>query len=174
MAEDQSRKNISITAYWGNDDAESTIFPTAGANLGCTTLGIGARFTNLHWPAVDWAMSKLNIGLTANQNSIPRELVYDVDAMLAARARKEYMATVRRRVESRRLDLEGARITVQDTETVRLLPESVVWPQLVVLKLRRPGRRRVYQLLLLEDSVAPGVLRRLRVMARLSALPLTP
>jgi hypothetical protein len=66
-------------------DNESTIFPTAGANLGRSTLGIGARFTTLHWPAVDWAMSALALGMTANQNSIPRELVYDVDEMLQAR-----------------------------------------------------------------------------------------
>ncbi|MEO5819914.1 MAG: hypothetical protein ABIT71_05370 [Vicinamibacteraceae bacterium] len=66
-------------------DADSTIFPTAGARLGERTLGVGARFTTLHWPAVEWAMSALEIGLTANQNSIPRELVYDVDAMLADR-----------------------------------------------------------------------------------------
>jgi hypothetical protein len=64
-------------------DADATIFPTAGANLGRSTLGIGARFTTLHWPAVDWAMNALQLGVTANQNSIPRELVYDVDAMLA-------------------------------------------------------------------------------------------
>jgi hypothetical protein len=64
-------------------DPEATIFPTAAAPLGRSTLGIGARFTTLHWPAVEWAMSALGIGLTANQNSIPRELVYDVDAMLA-------------------------------------------------------------------------------------------
>lgn len=63
-------------------DPASTIFPTAGAQLGQRTLGIGARFTSLHWPGVDWAMSKLGIGLTANQNSIPRELVFDVDSML--------------------------------------------------------------------------------------------
>jgi len=63
----------------------STIFPTAGARLGQSTLGIGARFTTLHWPAVDWAMSALELGVTANQNSIPRELVYDVDAMLEGR-----------------------------------------------------------------------------------------
>lgn len=63
-------------------DAGSTIFPTAGAQLGRSTLGVGARFTTLHWPAVEWAMSALELGLTANQNSIPRELVYDVDAML--------------------------------------------------------------------------------------------
>ena len=30
-------------------------------------------------------MSALEVGMTANQNSIPRELVYDVDAMLAGR-----------------------------------------------------------------------------------------
>jgi hypothetical protein len=64
-------------------DAASTIFPTAGAQLGRSTLGVGARFTTLHWPAVEWVMSALELGLTANQNSIPRELVYDVDAMLA-------------------------------------------------------------------------------------------
>jgi hypothetical protein len=63
----------------------STIFPTAGARLGQSTLGIGARFTTLHWPAVEWAMSALELGVTANQNSIPRELVYDVDAMLEGR-----------------------------------------------------------------------------------------
>ena len=66
-------------------DPDSTIFPTAGANLGRGTLGIGARFTTLHWPAVEWAMSALNLGVTANQNSIPRELVFDVDAMLDGR-----------------------------------------------------------------------------------------
>ncbi len=64
---------------------ESTIFPTASEKLGRRTLGIGARFTTLHWPAVDWAMSALNFGVTANQNSIPRELVYDVDVMLAGK-----------------------------------------------------------------------------------------
>jgi len=64
-------------------DAGVTIFPTAAERLGQSTLGIGARFTTLHWPAVDWAMSALEFGVTANQNSIPRELVYDVNAMLA-------------------------------------------------------------------------------------------
>src|SRR5687768_14717284 len=58
---------------------QSTIFPTATEKLGQSTLGVGARFTTLHWPAVDWAMSALSLGVTANQNSIPRELVYDVE-----------------------------------------------------------------------------------------------
>lgn len=66
-------------------DGASTIFPAATAQLGRSTLGIGARFTTLHWPAVEWAMSALGLGVTANQNSIPRELVYDVNAMLENR-----------------------------------------------------------------------------------------
>jgi len=66
-------------------DPGSTLFPAAGASLGRSTLGVGARFTTLHWPAVEWAMSALELGVTANQNSIPRELVYDVDAMLEGR-----------------------------------------------------------------------------------------
>ena len=61
----------------------STIFPTATEQLGRSTLGVGARFTTLHWPAVEWVMSALSLGVTANQNSIPRELVYDTDVMLA-------------------------------------------------------------------------------------------
>ncbi len=63
----------------------STIFPTAAEKLGQSTLGLGARFTTLHWPATEWAMSALSLGMTANQNSIPRELVYDVDVMLAGK-----------------------------------------------------------------------------------------
>ncbi len=43
--------------------------------------------------------------------------------LLAVRADSEYAATVRQRIESRRLDLEGARITVQDPETLRLLEQ---------------------------------------------------
>jgi len=66
-------------------DPESTIFPSCAGDLGSRTLGIGARFTTLHWPAVEWAMSALELGITANQNSIPRELVYDVEAMLEGR-----------------------------------------------------------------------------------------
>ena len=64
-------------------DPENNAFPTSRGNLGRSTLGIGARFTTLHWDGVDWAMSRLGMGLTANQNSIPRELVYDVNEMLA-------------------------------------------------------------------------------------------
>lgn len=64
-------------------DVASTIFPSASDTLAYCSLGVGARFTTLHWPAVEWAMSHLKLSMTANQNSIPRELVYDVDEMLA-------------------------------------------------------------------------------------------
>lgn len=73
-------KNLVLEA-----DPGSTIFPSATVELGRRSLGVGARFTTLHWPAVEWTMSALNIGVTANQNSIPRELVYDVNAMLEGR-----------------------------------------------------------------------------------------
>lgn len=39
-------------------------------------------------------------------------------------ARKEYIATVRRRIESRRLDLESVRVSVNDSTTIRLLEEA--------------------------------------------------
>lgn len=69
-------------------DPGSTIFPRADDRVGKSTLGIGARFTTLHWPAVEWAMAALGIGVTANQNSIPRELVFDVNVMLANQLEK--------------------------------------------------------------------------------------
>ncbi|AKC83383.1 hypothetical protein IMCC26134_12415 [Verrucomicrobia bacterium IMCC26134] len=88
-------RRVYFPATWGNllalknhileADPDSTVFPSAGGNLGRGTLGVGARFTTLHWPAVEWTMAALGIGLTANQNSIPRELVYDVEAMLDGR-----------------------------------------------------------------------------------------
>ncbi|MBD3391970.1 MAG: hypothetical protein GF418_07865 [Chitinivibrionales bacterium] len=84
-----------VPLYWDNlvalknfvleDDPDSTIFPVAADSLAHTSLGIGARFTTLHWPGVAWAMRHLGLSLTANQNSIPRELVYDVNAMLDGR-----------------------------------------------------------------------------------------
>jgi hypothetical protein len=66
-------------------DSQSTVFPIASGSLAHSSLGVGARFTTLHWPAVEWAMAELGLSMTANQNSIPRELVYDVDAMLDGR-----------------------------------------------------------------------------------------
>jgi hypothetical protein len=84
---------IAFPATWANlltlkdlvlrHDPESTIFPVARGTLARSSIGVGARFTTLHWPAVEWTMAQLGTSLTANQNSIPRELVYDVEAMLA-------------------------------------------------------------------------------------------
>jgi hypothetical protein len=89
------RDHYAFPASWENllrlknlileHDPDSTIFPTAGGNLAHGTIGVGARFTTLHWPAVEWAMSVLDLGMTANQNSIPRELVFDLDTMLQGR-----------------------------------------------------------------------------------------
>ena len=60
-------------------------------------------------------------------------------------ARREYVATIRKRFEARRLDLESARISVQDDATIRFL-ESVVEGD--------NPRQAVYALTLLAD--APG------------------
>ncbi len=81
-----SYENLIILKNWIlSKDPQSTVFPGVSSQLATKTIGVGARFTTLHWPAVEWAMAQLGIGLTANQNSIPRELVYDVDAMLEGR-----------------------------------------------------------------------------------------
>jgi hypothetical protein len=69
-------------------DPESTIFPSASGSLPRRSLGIGSRFTTLHWPGVCWAMKELGLSVTACQNSIPRELVYDTDEMIAGRLGK--------------------------------------------------------------------------------------
>jgi AAA family ATP:ADP antiporter len=45
--------------------------------------------------------------------------------LLSARAGKEYLATIRRRLESRRLDLHDERITVAGAETVALLEKTL-------------------------------------------------
>ncbi len=64
---------------------------------------------------------------------------------LAVRARSEYVATVRNRVEARRLDLESARVTVHDSDTIRLLEEAAR---------RSHERQALYALSLLGE--APG------------------
>ena len=86
---------LAFPATWGNllklknllqeHDPQSTVFPSASGSLAHSSLGVGARFTTLHWPAVEWAMAELGLSMTANQNSIPRELVYDVNVMLEGR-----------------------------------------------------------------------------------------
>jgi AAA family ATP:ADP antiporter len=46
-------------------------------------------------------------------------------SILSIRARNEYVATVRKRLEMRRLDLDSLRIKVNDAATIRLLEETV-------------------------------------------------
>lgn len=43
---------------------------------------------------------------------------------ISLRARREYVATIRKRLAARRLDLENPRISAQDRDTVRLLEET--------------------------------------------------
>ncbi|MGH9720237.1 MAG: Npt1/Npt2 family nucleotide transporter, partial [Bryobacteraceae bacterium] len=45
--------------------------------------------------------------------------------LLSSLVSREYLATIRKRLESRRLDLEGARITVAGAETVALLEKAI-------------------------------------------------
>ncbi len=65
-----------------SEDPGCTVFPKADSALAHASLGVGARFTTLHWPAVAWTMKWLALPLTANQDSTPRESVHDLDAML--------------------------------------------------------------------------------------------
>jgi AAA family ATP:ADP antiporter len=46
--------------------------------------------------------------------------------LLSVRAKKEYIRTVQRRLESRRLDLESERITISDPATIALLEQAAV------------------------------------------------
>jgi ATP:ADP antiporter, AAA family len=64
-----------------------------------------------------WKLSVAQIALVVIALCIPWVLV-------SLRARREYVATIRKRLASRRLDLENPRVTVQDRETVRLLEET--------------------------------------------------
>lgn len=65
--------------------------------------------------------------------------------LLSHLARREYVATVRRRLESRRLDLESTRVTVTGAETIRLLETTAAGPN---------PRQATYALRLLAE--APG------------------
>jgi hypothetical protein len=66
-------------------------------------------------------------------------------ALFSHIARKEYVASVRRRLESKRLDLPAERIAVSDAHTIRLLEETVA---------RKNSRQARYALGLLAE--APG------------------
>jgi ATP/ADP translocase/HEAT repeat protein len=73
--------------------------------------------------------------------------------VLSVVAKSEYVATVRKRLESRRLDLENVRISVTDPATVLMLEETA--------RSRTP-RQAVYALSLLDASQTPGLDKLLR------------
>ena len=77
--------------------------------------------------------------------------------LLAARVGKEYLATVRRRLESRRLDLDDARIMVTGGETIALLEKTVA---------EGSPRQSVYAINLLADVPGYDVVPQIAWMAR--------
>ncbi len=62
---------------------------------------------------------------------------------LSAYAKREYITTVRKRLESRRLDLESARVSVDDPATIALLEQTVASPN---------ARQATYALSLLDEA----------------------
>jgi ATP:ADP antiporter, AAA family len=72
--------------------------------------------------------------------------------MLSIRAKNEYIATVRKRLASRRLDLESVRVNVREAATIRLLEETSESPS---------PRQATYALSLLADARGYNLERRL-------------
>lgn len=89
-------------------------------------------------------------------------LVFTAGWLLLARlAQREYIGTVRSRIERRRFDLEDARVTVGDPATVRLLEQT----------LESPNARQVcYALSILAEAPAYDLSQVLRRLSR-SSLP---
>lgn len=81
--------------------------------------------------------------------------------LISLRARREYVATIRKRLASRRLDLENPRISVQDRETIRLLEETASAPN---------ARQATYALSLLAEARGYDIARHLRKLVN-SPLP---
>ena len=76
--------------------------------------------------------------------------------VLSIRARSEYVSTIRKRLASRRLDLESARITIKDKETVRVLEEAAASPN---------ARQAVYALTLMGEIPGYELAGQLRALA---------
>jgi AAA family ATP:ADP antiporter len=81
---------------------------------------------------------------------------------LTVRAQKEYVLTIRKRLESRRLDLESLRVSVQDPSLMRLLDETA-----------RGGSARQASYALSVLAEAPGY-DLARLLAELAESPLVP
>ncbi len=114
------------------------------------------------------AAALLLLGLTAVGWAGPRRLSLALLilaggwALLAWQARREYTATVRRRIEARRLNLAEARVSVQDAETIRLLEK--------VARGENP-RQVIYALSLLYDASGYNLAPLLKEAVRHSAWP---
>jgi ATP/ADP translocase/HEAT repeat protein len=76
--------------------------------------------------------------------------------VLSVRARREYVGTIRKRLASRRLDLESERITIKDKETVRVLEEAAASPN---------ARQAVYALSLMAEIPGYELTGQLRALA---------
>jgi HEAT repeat protein len=87
---------------------------------------------------VKWSIGVRGIALVTFALAVPW-------VFLTVLAQREYVSTIRRRLEGRRLDLEGARIQVQDAETVHLLETAAAGGN---------PRQAAYAVSLLDD--APG------------------
>jgi len=96
-----------------------------------------------------WKLSVREISLVVIGLTIPWILI-------SLRAQREYVATIRARLASRRLEIENPQITVQDRETVRLLEEAAEGPN---------PRQAAYALTLLGEAPDYDVRPRLRKLA---------
>jgi AAA family ATP:ADP antiporter len=76
--------------------------------------------------------------------------------LLTIRAHREYIRTIRKRLEARRLDIGSARVTVDDKDTIRMLEHTAESDN---------GRQAAYALTLLNDAAAYEIRPLLRRLA---------
>jgi AAA family ATP:ADP antiporter len=76
--------------------------------------------------------------------------------LLTIRAHREYMRTIRKRLEARRLDIDSARVTVEDKDTIRMLEHTAESDR---------GRQATYALTLLNATAAYDIRPLLRRLA---------
>ncbi len=76
--------------------------------------------------------------------------------LLTIRAHREYIRTIRKRIEARRLDIESARVIVEDKDTIRMLEHTAQSDN---------GRQAAYALTLLGEAAAYDIRPLLRQLA---------
>ncbi|MBM3727920.1 MAG: hypothetical protein FJW40_21155 [Acidobacteria bacterium] len=97
------------------------------------------------------------LGLPINQVPLVVLVLTICWSVLSWRAQREYVTTVRRRIESRRLDIETARINADDAVMIGLLEQTAAGPN---------ARQTVYALGLLVEVEGYAILPLLRKLAR--------